>query len=404
MLSFASSNWATELSQTRVDKADYLNGKKILHLVNHDAMAVRFLLPLFRWQVSEGAEVHVACADWGRGGILRAAGLHVFSVPFSLNPWTALRAFHAVRSVIISEKFDLIHTHTTVAGWIGRFALVSLNRECDFHMLHGSFFDPALSYWKRAVFTWIEKFLSRYTSTYIVLNSFDKDVIVRKRFALPEDVHITLGEGIDNARIEQIASGVTPRPAVGRNFTVGFLGRIIRKKGVFDLIEAIHILDMKHAKKISAVLAGEFMSEQFSAKIHSLVSKLELADRITFLGPTEDLSSFFNAIDVLILPSHGEGEGFGMVIAEAAVAGRPVIVTDVPSFRDLVQNGKTGLVVARKEPKELAEAILRIAEGEELRDELARNLHERSNLYSETEVIGRLQEAYRSQVELRRGN
>jgi len=373
-----------------------LNGKKVLHLVNHDAMAARFLTPIFKWQISEGADVVVGCANWGKSEIVQSSGVRVTHIPFSLVPWKAARAFFTVRRLVTEGQFDIIHTHTTVAGWISRLALASVHRECDFHMLHGSFFDPGLCFWKRIIFTKIEQILSRRTHRYVVLNTFDRDALIDKGIAAPEDIFVTFGEGVDEKRIGQVSSTLGQQKKRSGSFTVGYLGRMIRKKGILELIRAADVLRKEYRQGVKVIFVGEFLSKSFLREARSLVAKLGLTNQVIFRGPTEDVNSFFGSIDVLVLPSHGEGEGFGMVIAEAAFAAIPVIVTDVPCFRDIVQDNRTGLITRRRNPGDLARAIFAMAENPTLRMRLAKNLYENRYNYSVEMVIDRIKVAYKT--------
>lgn len=374
-----------------------LRGKRILHLVNHDAMVYQFLLPHLSWQIFEGADVHLGCADWGRSDFLKGIGLKITHIPFSLSPVKFISAFLKIRKLVTSEQFDIIITHTNIAGWISRLALMSVGRKCDFHMLHASFFDPKVPFFKRYIFIVMERFFSPSTRAYISPNTFDKQYLVKHGFAAANNVCVTLGVGVDPLRMQVVEgnrSFETDLHKAEKQFIVGYLGRIIRKKGVAELLKALYIANKNSEKCIKLIVAGEFYSRYFKFKLWLLILRYNLVDKVHFLGRLENPSSFFSWIDVLILPSRGEGEGFGMVIAEAAFARKPVIVTDVPCFCDIVTNGETGLVVPRRNHRALARAIVKLSKDKVLCKKLSDSLYSTKHSYSVDEVLNRIKGFY----------
>lgn len=131
-----------------------------------------------------------------------------------------------------------------------------------------------------------------------------------------------------------------------------FVGRLVYYKGIQYLIEA-----MSQTDRGTLVLVGEGPLE---AKLRDQVKHLDIEERVVFL-PTvshDELVALYHSCELFVLPSTRVSEGFGIVQVEAMACGKPVVTTDLPTGVTYVnQAGKTGLVVPRRSPGRLAEAI-----------------------------------------------
>jgi glycosyltransferase involved in cell wall biosynthesis len=141
---------------------------------------------------------------------------------------------------------------------------------------------------------------------------------------------------------------------------IGFIGRLDPIKRVPDLVEAVGMLE-----RAELHVFGE---GEDRARIEQTIRRLDLAPRVTLHGETRQPHEALRQIDLLVLPS--DAEGFGLVLIEAMAAGIPVIATDVPGIRDVVQNAQTGLLVPPRSPRALAQAIDRVRDDAELRRRL----------------------------------
>ncbi len=154
-----------------------------------------------------------------------------------------------------------------------------------------------------------------------------------------------------------------------------FFGRLVEKKGVKYLIQAIHYLHTQgHDYDLSVVGYGP---EQQS--LSTLAYQLGIEKRITFLGSIaqKESAKLFHRAEIAVFPfvesANGDIEGFGLVVAEAMGCGCPVIVGNVPATQDLVQHNETGMRVEAQHYRQLAEMILRLSKNPEKRAKLARN-------------------------------
>jgi glycosyltransferase involved in cell wall biosynthesis len=144
--------------------------------------------------------------------------------------------------------------------------------------------------------------------------------------------------------------------------TIGFLGRIVYEKGLAFLLRAFQDLRSRHAD-LYLVIAGDWEDIAGGSVKATLLSYLAgREDRIRFTGRLTDVEAdeFLRFIDVLALPSIDPLEAYGMVQVEAMLKGTPVVATDLPGVRTVVQRTGMGQIVARKDPHALAFALERV--------------------------------------------
>ncbi|HMB96389.1 MAG TPA: glycosyltransferase [Tepidisphaeraceae bacterium] len=145
---------------------------------------------------------------------------------------------------------------------------------------------------------------------------------------------------------------------------IGFIGRLDPIKRIGDLVQAISFLDERFSLHI-------FGHGEDRANIQRQIASTNVRGRVTLHGSIAKPQAAMEQIALLVLPS--DAEGFGLVLIEAMAAGVPIVATDVPGIRDVVQNEKTGLLVPVRNPQALAAAIRRIADSSSLRNRLIQN-------------------------------
>ncbi len=153
---------------------------------------------------------------------------------------------------------------------------------------------------------------------------------------------------------------------------VGTVGRLLERKGHFELLEAWATV-REHEPDARLVLVGD---GEDRAALEARAAELGIADAVHFLGTRRDVPELLAAMDVFAFPSHFEGLP-GAVI-EAMAAGRPIVATPVDGTAELIDGYRTGLFVPPEEPAALAWALIRALETPELRDRLGRAARERA--------------------------
>jgi glycosyltransferase involved in cell wall biosynthesis len=137
---------------------------------------------------------------------------------------------------------------------------------------------------------------------------------------------------------------------------IGIVGRLSNQKGHADLIRAIEIINPQHQVHLVIVGDGPLRTD-----LESLTRQLDLGEYIHFTGTHNNIWAVWPYLDLFVLPSYWEG--FPTVILEAMSQDVPVVATDIPGNRELIQSGSTGLLVPPGDPKRLAEQILFMLEN-----------------------------------------
>lgn len=143
---------------------------------------------------------------------------------------------------------------------------------------------------------------------------------------------------------------------------IGFVGRIVKEKGLEYLLGAIPFLE-KNLGDFKILIAGDYENVaggSVKQSLDRLVAKYK--HRVEFLGQLNftDLVSFYNLIDVLVLPSVDPLEAFGMVQVEALLCQTPVVVSDMPGVREVVNKTGFGMVAKMKNPQDIAAKIIEL--------------------------------------------
>jgi glycosyltransferase involved in cell wall biosynthesis len=146
---------------------------------------------------------------------------------------------------------------------------------------------------------------------------------------------------------------------------IGAVGRFVPKKGFADLFEALALLAAR-GYRFEALIGGNGPEEN---DLKALSARLRLNDQVSFLGWIEDKRAFFEALDLVCVPSREEP--FGIVVLEAMAHGRATIATDATGPREILRDSVDGLLVPRADPSSLANAIAVLLDHPEQRQRLA---------------------------------
>jgi glycosyltransferase involved in cell wall biosynthesis len=290
------------------------------------------------------------------------AGIRV--LPLALDHYGGLKrniaAFWQLARILRREPFDVIQTHTSVAGALGRVAARMFTRTPVVHMLHAFAmhrYRPGMS--RRAALL-AERRLDRWTDWYIagslamVHRGLSQRIFTADKVVLISNgVELTQFPG--DAGSESTPSEVTLPGRRQAQVTVGFLGRLEEEKGGADLIRAAAIVRQQN-QHVRFRIAGD---GTLRPQLERLAARLQLADTIEFVGWNRDSVGFLKQIDILAMPSLWEA--FGLSAAEAMALGKPVIASRIGGLPEVVEEGRTGILVPPADPAALARAIVELA-------------------------------------------
>ena len=184
-------------------------------------------------------------------------------------------------------------------------------------------------------------------------NNDDRDFLVSKKLLKAEQLRMLPGSGID---LDGFPASPLPESDDGINFLM--ISRLIRDKGTMEYCEAARIARQANPK-CKFQLLGPMGSANRTAIPESELKPYFEDGSVSYLGATDDVRPYLEAAHCVVLPSYREGAPRSLI--EAAAMGRPLITTDVPGCRAVVENGKSGLLCEVRNAQSLAQACLDFA-------------------------------------------
>jgi glycosyltransferase involved in cell wall biosynthesis len=151
-------------------------------------------------------------------------------------------------------------------------------------------------------------------------------------------------------------------------FVIGFIGRLIDRKGIGELFEAFEKMYAEN-EKIRLLLVGPVEAEQVSDK--TLMSRIHVHPGVVVAGMQRNVPLYLSVMDLFVLPAWWEG--FGNVLIQAAAMGVPVISTNATGTKDAVSNGFNGLLVEPKSVDDLVAAMQKLIDNTEMRTRMGEN-------------------------------
>ncbi len=266
-----------------------------------------------------------------------------------------LKALIKLYNLMKKIPFDIVHTHTSKAGVLGRIAAKLAGVPIIIHSPHGHIFHSYFSYPITSFYILLERFCSLFTDRIIALTDNDKVEHINCKIA-PEDKFVVIHNGVQIEKFEKMQLNAAKKKdelQIPQNFDiVATVGRLVPEKGQQYLIDAVQ----KIIEKIPHVVFLVIGSGPLKNKLETKVKRLGLNNHVRFLGIRDDLAEILQTIDLFALPSLNEG--MGRVLVEAMACSKPVVASCVGGIRDVVQDNITGVLVPPKDADKLAIAIV----------------------------------------------
>ncbi len=281
------------------------------------------------------------------------------------------------------EKFDVVHTHTTKAGFVGRVAAWMAKVKYIVHTVHGFPFSEVSSKLKINVFTFLESLLFSISTKVVFVSNYHlnwaRELNIVKGSG---DVAVAIRNGVEpvEAQCLDTSDELLPR--------VIFIGRMVREKGIFDLLAAYQNLQ-KNGLSLKLVFIGD------GPDLAALKAAAENDVSVGFTGFVTNVPSLVCKDDVFVLPSYREGLSISAI--EAQSMGLPSILSDVGGNVEVSDNGNAALTYKVSDTVDLTDKLMMVLSDKMLRDKLKssasvnfnnnftsfRMLNEYKKLYSE---------------------
>lgn len=369
---------------------------RIIHVATIGMTALKLLRPQCEYLRAAGHEVGFVFSPGPEAGALRQMGFPVGEVFISrrmepADAWSVARLARYLRR----ERPDIVHTHTSKAGVVGRVAARFAGVPHVVHTIHGFPFAAGQAAAKYRAFVGIERWTARLTDLLLSQSAEDVETARRLGIRARRGYPLYLGNGVDTQRFHP--EGLTGEERSVRRRAVqlyqgepvlAIVGRLTAEKGYFELVEALSSLqDIPW----SALFIG--MDEGAGAEIRRRLESAGLAHRVRILGHRDDVKELLAISDLYTLPSHREGVPRSVI--EAQAMGLPAVVTDIRGCREVVVDGETGRIVPPRDAGVLAAALRGLLADEGMRRRMGVAARKRAEeQFDERLVFARLARAY----------
>lgn len=300
-----------------------------------------------------------------------AAGIAMIVVPRlvrPIRPLTDVRALWDLYWLMRNGRFDIVHTHSSKAGILGRLAARLAGVPIIIHTLHSLVFHEYQEAWKNNLYVALKRFCAPLTDTLISVNDQTARGALAAGIGRP-DQHVTIYSGMALDRFLGIAevlplveakrrAGVPPGAPV-----VGKVARFFALKGHEQFLDAAAAI-ARRRPEVTFLLVGD---GPLRDDLEAQARRLGILDRVVFAGrvPPDDVPAWIQAMDVVVHTSLREG--LARVLPQASAVGKPIVTFDMDGAPEVVRDGVSGFLVPPQNTDAIAEKVIELLENADLR-------------------------------------
>lgn len=323
-------------------------------------------------------------------------------VPISMSrkitPIQDLKSLWKIYWLLKKEKPDIVHTHTPKAGTIGMMAARLANIPIRLHTVAGLPLMEATGT-KRKILDWVEKITYSYATKIYPNSKGLHDFIVSQKFTATSKLKI-IGSGSSNGVDTSFFSkeNISDEDKTKlknelkihvEDFVFIFVGRLVKDKGINELITAFSKIQIKNSKLL---LVGP-LEEDLDPLLPEITNEIQQNKNIISVGFQHDVRPYFAISDALVFPSYREG--FPNVVMQAGAMGLPSIVSDINGCNEIIVDGENGHIIPVKNVESLQKAMESFLENKNYISRLKNNARPMiQNRYEQSVVWNALLKEY----------
>jgi len=282
-----------------------------------------------------------------------------------------LKAWWALFKIFSNNRFESVHSITPKAGLLSMSAGFFARIPNRFHTFTGQIWCTRQGL-SRFFFKWMDCLIVKFATFVFADSSSQIDFLIKEKVCNLSKIKLLGAGSISGVDLEKFKPNPSMRAKFRKQLSIFdgdciflFVGRLCKDKGIFDLLKAFSMLNIKY-KRIALWIVGPD-EEQIEANIKNHYPHLH--GLVNWIGPTFQPENWMIAADVLLLPSYREG--FGSVIIEAASCGLPTIAYRINGVVDAVVDKETGLLVDVGDVDGLSQQMQLLLVDQDLRSRLA---------------------------------
>jgi len=319
----------------------------------------------------------------------------------AILPWKDYATYRKLVRRLVELKPDVVHTHSSKAGIIGRYAADRAGIPAVIHTIHGLAFTASTSSLVNNFYKFLERRAAPLTTKIVTVADAMKEQSLAAKIGRGEQ-YVTVYSGME--------VGPFLRPAVGRqqarrelgleegNVVVGTIARLFHMKGHEDLLEMAPVLCWDFPELRFLWVGDGILRREFEEQI----GRMGLKEKFIFTGlvPPEKIAELVGAMDILVHPSRREG--LARALAQGQFGGKPVVTYDVDGNREGLIDGKTGFLVKGFDRGAFSERLGELLRDEKLRTEMGERGREFAvGRFSAQKMVEGLEEVYQQALSRR---
>ncbi len=362
---------------------------KVMHIFNrlilggvsaHVIYLVTLLEPNFESTLVIGSkESHEKNADF-LASENNIVPIVISSLRREINLIDDIKSYWQLRKIIRKHKPDIVHTHTSKPGTLGRLAAFHENVPVILHTFHGHAFHSYFGKLKTNFFIQVERYLASISTKIIAISKTQKEEL-SDTYKICDSSKIEIVPlGLDlNKFIDDSGSRrIEFRDKYGietEEVAIGIIGRLVPIKNHEFLIEVIKLIQPKLNKKIRVIVVGDgHTKEALFSKLKQLnISYNYYPDSIkpelfTFTSWIDNMESVYPGLDIVCLTSINEGTPVSLI--EAQASSKAIVTTNVGGVKDILLENISGFITEVGDSSTFSESLLKLIENEELRKQM----------------------------------
>lgn len=340
---------------------------KTCHVTTVDITARYIILNFLKFLVKNNYDVKLVCSMGKHKDFLEKSGLLIHDIKMTrrITPVADIISFVKLFLYFKKEKFDIVHTYTPKAGFLGRVAARLAGVPVVIHTSYGFYIGVNISPRLRRAILFAEKISSYFCDLIFSQNREDIELAKKEKIISSDKIKL-LNYGIDLERFnpqrfsEKFIAEKKKELGVADKKVIGIVGRFVKEKGYLDLFEAFKIIKEK-ISNVALLMVSPQDKEKEDALDISAIKDYRIDKDTVVLGYEKDvveIEQAYAVMDVFVLPSYREG--FPYSIMEASSMAKPVVATNIRGCKEAVVDGVTGELVELGNYNNLATKIIDI--------------------------------------------
>jgi glycosyltransferase involved in cell wall biosynthesis len=298
---------------------------------------------------------------------IRKKGINILvekALKRNISPINDLKALYKITKLLSNSQYQIVHTHTSKAGFIGRIAAKLAGVPVIIHTLHGLSFHEFMPKWQKYLYISMEKIVGKFTDLFISVGKNIKEKSISVGIGDAKN-YVTIYSGMNLSKFENVNINLKKlKMDLGISIDAPIIGTVVRlepRKGPQYFVDVIAKIQKKYSD-IIAIIVGE---GSYKSELERKIRKLKLEKNIILTGYRQDIAEVISLIDVVCLTSLWEG--IPRVLIQGAKLGKPLVAFDIDGNSEVIKNGINGYIIPALDIDQFAIKTLQIIRNKKLK-------------------------------------